>query len=96
MAYCSGTGDDCVEDAAVYDLAFVRRLRARLAAEKDPLKIKAICDVLREMIEENDTVVAIRLKLLEKKHQRIVKAFVGPESQPELPKVDVAAVRPEP
>jgi hypothetical protein len=82
-------------EVGMYDIAFVRRLRARLAAEQDPRQIKAICDVLREMIEENETVVAIRMKLLERKHQRIAKTFASTESQPELPKVDVAAVRPD-
>ena len=71
----------------MYDILLMRRLRSQIRAERDPKKLKAICDVLQAMIDVNVSEVALKLKLLAKSYKRI--------SQPFLPKLDLSSVRPK-
>jgi hypothetical protein len=83
-------------EADMHDIPFVQRLRDRIAAKKEPQKIKAFCEVLRTMIGEKDSAVALRPRLLEKRHQRISQdALADAENLRPLPKLDLDAVRPE-
>ena len=58
----------------MYDIPLMRRLRSRLQSEKDPQKLKTICDVFQMMIEENESAVALRLKLMGKRIKRLLNS----------------------
>ena len=79
----------------MYDLRIIHELCERIAAERDPKKIKKICDVLRTVILEKDAETALRLKLLQNKYKRIQRDSLS-DSGPvrDLPKIDLTAVRP--
>jgi hypothetical protein len=79
----------------VYDLRLVHQLCDRITTETEPRRIKAICDVLRSVMRVNDAELALRLKLLQRRYERIALQTIRKvEKLPDLPGMDLAAVRP--